>query len=326
MGKILITGVAGFIGANLGEYLLEQGHEVVGVDNLSVGTMANLSEMLRYKNFSFYKGDVLDSELLQGLMTRVDTVYHLAATKIPRYGGRVETLKINGLASFYLLENACKMGKRVIAASTSDVYGKNSNFPFSESDDSVIGNPLVGRWSYAISKMFEEQSLIGFWELYRNPVFLVRFFGAYGPKHTLDWRGGPISVFLSNAINNKPLEIHGDGKQSRTFSFINDHIRGLSKLLNLETDSPQIMNFGSSEEITIQELANLVWRLVHPEEGRIPQIRMIAYSEFGKYEDVRRRIPKMELTKSLVGNLWNTPLHSGLQQTLAWHKSQVGTA
>lgn len=318
--KILVTGGAGFIGSNLCLRLVNEDYHVICVDDLSVGNLRNIEHIRHKENFSFFNCSILDTKSLLPLLDGVDVLVHLAAGKIPRYGKTIDTLRINGLGSFYLLEAASIRGVKVIAASTSDVYGMNPELPFSENSKSVLGSSLVPRWSYAISKLFEEHTLFALSENYGNSVAAIRFFGAYGPHQSLDWKGGPIPVFISKALKGEPLEIHGDGTQTRTLSYIDDHIEALSKLVATNWKDPKIYNFGSTCEVSILELASLIWGMVQGKKS-IPELRFRPYSDFGRYEDVKRRIPNNELAFNDLGVRWDTTLDFGLEATISWQRN-----
>jgi UDP-glucose 4-epimerase len=319
--KILVTGAAGFIGSNLCEELLIGGHEVIGVDNLSSGTKSNLLTLDLHKNFKFEPVDIFDLKSKKGrsLMKDVTVVYHLAAQKIPRYSNPLSTLKVNGIGSEIVFDVASENGCKIIAASTSDVYGKNPQIPFNENSDLVIGNPNVSRWAYAISKMFEEQLLFGYSALRKTPAVAVRFFGAYGPRQCLGWQGGPVPVFINNAIKSIPFEIHGNGNQTRSFTYILDHIRALVKLHSYEWQGAFHLNSGSNSEITVLELAKRIWEKIQP--GREFTYELIPYTNFGDYEDVMRRVPDSSKAQTLLNIDFKTDLDCGLDLTIDWQRS-----
>lgn len=318
--KILVTGAAGFIGSNLTIRLLQLGYHVIGYDNLSQGSIENLSEVLNLPNFSFTQGDILDYEKLRACAHDVEAIFHMAAFKIPRYTDALDTLKINGFGSDIVAKVAVDIKAHLIAASTSDVYGKNPETPFSEDSHLVMGAPDVKRWAYAISKMFEEQLLYAYKDRYGLDITLVRFFGGYGPHQHLTWWGGPQSVFIDLALEKKCLEIHGDGQQTRTFTYISDHIDGLVKILENPNSRNQVFNLGSFEEITILNLAKKIWYLINGDQD-LP-VKLIPYETFGKYEDVRRRVPDLSKSQEMLGYTPLVSLEEGLIKTIEWQASR----
>lgn len=313
--KVMITGAAGFIGSNLASALLARGYTVVGIDNLSHGTLLNLANIQAHADFHFVEADVRDERALSRAAHGCDAIVHLAAYKIPRYGNAYDTLMVNAIGSGLVAQVAGKLGVKLVAASTSDVYGKNPSIPFSEESDSVIGSPGVRRWSYAVSKMFEEQLLFACRERFGIDVVALRFFGGYGPHQDLTWWGGPQAVFIENALDGRPLPVHGDGNQTRSFTYISDYVDGITAVLE-SAEANVVVNMGSEEEISIRDLAALVWRLVRDEEE--PMIELIPYETFGRYEDVRRRVPDLTRAKTLFGFDAKVTLQEGLRRTIEW--------
>jgi UDP-glucose 4-epimerase len=316
--KVLITGVAGFIGSNLAAELLRQGHLVSGLDNLSHGDFLNIAGIASYEAFTFSNGDIRNEAAVAHAARGCDAIVHLAAYKIPRYADAYDTLTINAMGSETVARVAARTGAKLVAASTSDVYGKNANVPFSEEMDSVIGGPDVKRWAYAISKMFEEQLLFACHERFGIDVVLIRFFGGYGPHQSLSWWGGPQAVFIENALDGRPLPVHGDGAQSRSFTYVSDHVDGIMSILQSE-HANMVVNLGSTDEITIRDLARLIWQLVNGNDDA--RIEEVPYADFGKYEDVRRRVPDLSRAHALFGFEPRIDLETGLERTIAW---QIG--
>jgi UDP-glucose 4-epimerase len=314
--RILVTGVAGFIGSNLAIGLLARGHTVVGVDNMSQGEKLNLAEFESHSQFEFHPIDIRERDALTAVAKGCDVIVHLAAYKIPRYSDALETLQINGHGSENVFEAARAVSAKVVAASTSDVYGKNPSVPFSEESNLVVGNPDVKRWAYAISKMFEEQLLFAYKEKFGLKVVALRFFGGYGPHQNLSWWGGPQSVFIDAALDDKEIEVHGDGLQTRSFTYISDHVDGIIRCVEMEAANGLVFNLGNTREITIIDLARLIWRLVRGDVE--PKITMRPYSSFGKYEDVMRRIPDITRARSLLGFEPKVDLEAGLEKTIDW--------
>jgi UDP-glucose 4-epimerase len=315
--KILVTGAAGFIGSNLIAELLRRDHDIVGFDNLSQGSRLNLAGFSDHPSFDFRQADIRDESAIRDAAIGCDVIVHLAAYKIPRYADAYETLMINGFGSEIVAQTAAQTGAKIVAASTSDVYGKNPQVPFSEDMDSVIGNPQVKRWAYAISKMFEEQLLLACHERFGIDVVLLRFFGGYGPNQNLTWWGGPQSVFIEKALDGEPLPVHGDGNQTRSFTYVTDHVAGIAAAVESSRADNLVVNLGAEEEISISALAELIWRLVQGEDSPV-RIERIPYESFGKYEDVVRRVPDISRARELLGFEPKIDLETGLRETIRW--------
>jgi UDP-glucose 4-epimerase len=320
MKNIFVTGAAGFIGSHLSELFIQKGYKVIGLDNLSYGTLQNLSSILGHSQFEFIQGDVRDFKLLLELGSRVDAVVHLAAYKIPRYGNAFETLDVNVKGIENVLKVSQKVRCRVIFASTSDVYGKNPNLPYSESSDFYMGSPQIQRWSYAISKILGEHLCFIYSKEHDVRMTILRYFGSYGPRQNLTWWGGPQSIFIDCALKKKAMPIHGDGLQTRSFTYIQDTIEGTLRALEREESVGKVINIGNIEEMTILELGKKIWKFVRGSEA--PFIEFIPYRQFpGRYEDVRRRVPDVHLAKEVLGFTPRTSIDEGLIPTITWQKS-----
>lgn len=320
MATIVVTGAAGFLGSNLVEVLLASGHRVLGFDNLVMGTLDNLREFSANPQFTFYQRDVTEPTVFDDIKG-VDCVVHLAAWKIPRYGGALKTLKINYTATEQALELARREKCKCVVASTSDVYGRNPVLPFSEeSSDSVIGTSKSPRWAYAVSKLFDEHLALAYQEAYQIPVVALRFFGSYGPRQHLSWWAGPQSVFINACFDKEPIPIHGDGKQTRSFTFVTDTVAGIYAAITKDSANGEIINIGSREEVTILHLAETVQRLCGISGQGL--IKFVPYESFsGKpYQDVMRRIPDTTLCEKLLGVSARVRLEDGLVKTIAWQR------
>lgn len=317
--KVIITGVAGFIGSNLAESILKDGHEIIGIDNLSYGQTRNIEAFKDHENFRFVMGDLANPLIMKDF--RADIIVHLASQKIPRYTNALRTLDENYLMLRNVMNKCVIDGSKIVFASTSDVYGKNSQLPFSEDSDLLLGPTTIKRWAYALSKIYGEHLIIAHNDQYGLNYSICRFFGSYGPNQNLTWWGGPQSVFIGKALNKEPLEIHGDGKQTRTFTYIEDTIRGLKHCIFDEKANNQIFNIGSNpeSEISITNLARMIWKLIHGESTE-PDLNYIPYSDFGRYEDVSRRIPDISKMNQIFGfsPLYN--LKDGLTKTIEWQR------
>jgi UDP-glucose 4-epimerase len=320
---IVVTGAAGFIGSHLCDALLERGHRVVAIDNLSMGCMENIQHNLGNPRFSFFKEDVRNLGALRPLCANADVIVSLAAYKIPRYGNALDTLLINNEGAKNLLEITKDLKCKVVMASTSDVYGKNPHLPFREDSDLVLGPSDVRRWSYAVSKLFDEHLCFAYQDAYGFPVVSLRFFGSYGPRHHLSWWGGPQAVFITQILRNEEVEIHGDGSQTRSFTYISDTVSGVVAAIEREEANGKVINLGSTREISVLELAHLIKRLIGNPEPL--QLKFVPYSSFtgAKYEDVMRRVPDISQARQLLDFEPRVALEEGLSRTIAWQKETL---
>jgi len=337
--RIGITGSAGFLGSHLVDSLLDAGHRVTGIDNLEYGRRENFAHHLDNPDFTFLELDVVDAERTVAALLGCDVIVHLAAHKIPRYGNAVRMLQINGEGAHNVLEAARRRQERgepvhVVMASTSDVYGKNPKLPFAETDDLVLGPSHIARWAYGVSKLYEEHLGFAYNDECGFPVSLLRFFGSYGPRHHLSWWGGPQSVFMTAVMEGQEISIHGDGKQTRTFTFVEDTVRGIRAAMDREGGGCEVFNIGAAEgEITIHELAALIHRLVREECPDLeipvePRLALTPYESFSSkpYEDVRRRVPDPAKAERMLGFRARVPLEEGLRRTIRWHRDAIGRA
>ncbi|MDZ4715329.1 MAG: NAD-dependent epimerase/dehydratase family protein [Cytophagales bacterium] len=320
--KIIVTGAAGFIGSNLSKRLLNEGHEVVGIDNFSFGNPENISRLITNPRFSFHERDLLDESTLEEHAG--DSLVHLASHKIPRYSTAWKTLDDNSKMVSKAIQHSLRNNMHLLLASTSDVYGKNPQVPYHEESDLLLGPTTVKRWAYAISKIYSEQLIQAAHQEFGLTYTIMRFFGSYGPNQNRTWWGGPQAVFIQNVLEGKPLEVHGDGEQTRTFTFVEDTVDGIYRCITNERARNDIFNIAGNpaEEITIQQLAELIVELIKG-KGTTPDIRLVPYATFGKYEDVRRRVPVID---KIVQHLDYRPTHNlleGLKKTIEWQKALV---
>ena len=319
--RILLTGVAGFLGSNLLVRLLEEGHQVIGIDNLSMGCLENIEASIRDERFHFIKADAMDKAVFSDIQNDIDCVVHLAAFKIPRYGNAIDTLRINYHCTENVLEFSRERGIKCVLASTSDVYGRNTNIPFAEeTTDSVIGSSLSPRWAYAVSKLFDEHLALAYQDAYDIPVTLLRFFGSYGPNQPLSWWGGPPPVFIEAVLNDTVIPIHGDGQQTRSFTYVSDTIEGIYAAIVRDEANGRVLNIGNDEEVTILELAKRI-KAVSGTPGEL-KYELVPYESFSnkKYEDVRRRVPDTTLSEKVLGVKASVTLDDGLAKTIAWQR------
>jgi UDP-glucose 4-epimerase len=320
--KVLITGVAGFIGSNLAKRLMERGHSVIGMDNLNYGFMQNIEFAKDLPNFEFIMGDIANPLILKDV--KADIIVHLASQKIPRYTNALRTLDENYLMLRNVVQKCIYDKSKILFASTSDVYGKNPKIPFSENSDLVMGPTTVKRWAYALSKMYGEQYIIANHDEYGLKYTITRFFGSYGPNQNMTWWGGPQSVFIEKAYKKQDIDIHGDGSQTRTFTFVDDTVSALVLCIENEKSDNEIFNTGSvpGGEISIKDLAILIWKLVNGKDSA-PQLNYIPYATFGNYEDVMRRVPDITKICSYLNFKPEWDLERGLKVTIDWQKKYM---
>jgi UDP-glucose 4-epimerase len=277
-----------------------------------------------HPRFRLHRGTILEAGDLAEIARGADVLIHLAAGKIPRYGDALDTLVTNGEGGLEVLRACRDHGvRRMVLASTSDCYGRNPEVPFSEESVSVIGGPHVRRWSYAVSKMFEEQALLAFRERHKIEGVILRLFGGYGPRQNVTWWGGPQSVFIGAALKGEELELHGTGQQTRSFTYVSDLVEGFVRAADVPAADGEMLNLGADREITIEGLARMVWGMVRDDE---PRIKIVPLATFGKYEDVQRRIPDNRRATRILGHTPRITLEEGLPKTIAWQRDVMARA
>ncbi len=321
---VLVTGCAGFVGSNLVIRLLEKGYRVIGIDDLSNGTIKNLNGVLENKDFTFIRKDIARERTLQALK-RADIrfIMHLAAFKIPLYESARTALLVNSRGTEHLLEFArAGTRKKIIFTSTSDVYGKNTSFPFSEEKDLVLGPPTVKRWAYAASKIFDEHLCLAYAADFKIPIGIVRYFNTYGPRHPVGDKVqcGPHPLFITQALRDETITIYGDGSQKRCFCYVDDTVEGTVRAMEKSASEGEIINIGNNKtEISILDLAHLIRRLSGVSGPQ--KIRFITHKKaFGKYEEVSRRIPDISKAKRLLGFTPKTNNAEGIKKTISWQR------
>lgn len=316
---IVVTGCAGFVGSNLCETLLQQDHTVIGIDNFSYGSKNNMKSFIDSKNFTFHESDLVTENIVSNIPC--DFLVHLASQKIPRYTSAYKTIRDNDSMIQKAIDACLKHDAKLIFSSTSDIYGKNPDLPYNEESNSVLGPTTVKRWAYATSKIHSEHLILANHEENDLKYTIMRFFGSYGKNQNLTWWGGPQSVFAQNIMEGKKIEVHGDGLQTRTFTYIDDTIQGVMKCIFHENSMNDIFNIANEpdEEVTIKELANIVCSILNVDPKDF--VDYIPYETFGKYEDVMRRVPDISKIKSKLGFIPKYGLDQGLQRTIAWQKT-----
>jgi len=295
----LITGGAGFIGSHLAERLLERGDQVLLMDNLSTGSMENIRHLKKYDRMHYFLEPLENRQVLAELVDEADVIFHLAAAVGVKLivESPVRTIETNVNGTQMVLEAACRKRKLVFAASTSEVYGKNTNVPFHEDADLVLGPTTKGRWSYAASKALDEFLALSYWKEKRLPVVIARLFNTVGPRQTGRY-GMVLPNFVRQALDGAPITVYGTGKQSRCFCDVSDAVEALLRLAATDTAVGEVVNVGNDEEITIEDLAKRVKERTHSSS----KIGYIPYDQAYEpgFEDMFRRVPCLDKLQRLT--------------------------
>ena len=305
--KALITGGAGFVGSHLAEHLLDGGHEVSILDNLSTGSIDNIAHLKGRAGFDYTIDSVSNGPLLAELIDRCDVVFHLAAAVGVKLivEQPVHTIETNVHGTEVVLTHASKKKKLVFIASTSEVYGKSTDVPFREDADLVLGPTAKHRWAYACSKLIDEFLALAYWKERRLPVVIVRLFNTVGPRQTGQY-GMVLPTFVRQALAGEPITVFGDGTQSRSFTYVGDVVDALVRLAQDSRAVGQVFNIGNTEEITIRQLAERVRSLTESRSS----IRYVPYDEAYEagFEDMPRRVPDIAKVRELIGFEPRVPL------------------
>jgi len=300
MARSLITGGAGFIGSHLAEEILRRGDEVIVIDDLSTGSIENIEHLKDELGFSYHIDTIQNRALLAELVDAADVVYHLAAAVGVRLiiESPVRTLETNIRGTELVLELAAKKRKKVVIASTSEIYGKANIIPFSEDSDIVLGSTTKGRWSYACSKAIDEFLALAYWREKRVPIVIVRLFNTIGPRQTGRY-GMVVPNLVKQALVGKPMTVFGNGKQSRCFTWVGDAVRAMIVLAEHPDAVGQVFNVGSDHETSIEDLATRIKGLT---ESPSP-IVFIPYDQAYEegFEDMPRRVPDLSKARRLIG-------------------------
>jgi UDP-glucose 4-epimerase len=314
--KALITGGAGFIGSHLAELLLARRDEVVVIDDLSTGRIGNITPLMADPNFSYHIDSVMNRPLIAELVDHCDVVFHLAAAVGVRLivDNPVRTIMTNISGTEAVLQTASKKKCKVLLTSTSEVYGKRTEVPFREDDDLVLGPPNKRRWSYACSKATDEFLALAYGEERQLPVVISRLFNTVGPRQSGRY-GMVVPRFVEQALAGEPITVYGDGQQTRCFAYVGDVVRILAGLAELPAAVGEIINVGSTEEITIAQLAQ---RVKERADSR-SEITFVPYDEaYGSgFEDMRRRLPDTSKLNRLLSDRPTTSLDQALDAIIA---------
>ena len=321
---VFITGGAGFIGSFLSERLLDDGHEVSILDDLTTGSIANIDHLIGRAGFQYKIGSVMDSPLVAEMVDRCDVTVHLAAAVGVRLivERPVHTIETNVHGTEVVLNAVSRKQKPVLLASTSEVYGKNAKVPFTESDDLVLGPTSHSRWAYACSKALDEWLALAYVRERNLPVTVVRFFNTVGPRQTGRY-GMVLPTFAAQALRGDPITVYGDGTQSRCFGHVQDAVKAVALLLeNPDKAVGEVFNVGSDEEVTINELAERV----RDAAGSDSPIRHVEYAEAYTegFEDMMRRVPDVSKLERVVGYRPSTPLAQIIRDVLEYQRDRLG--
>jgi UDP-glucose 4-epimerase len=314
--RYLITGGAGFIGSHLSEALLDRGDEVFVLDDLSTGSVENIRHLKTHNRFHYFFDSITNKQLLAELVDESDAVLHLAAAVGVRLivESPVRTIETNVYGTQLVLDAASKKKKLVFAASTSEVYGKSEKVPFREDADLVLGATTIGRWSYAASKALDEFLALSYWKEKHQPVIVVRLFNTVGPRQTGRY-GMVVPNFVKQALEGKPITIFGDGRQSRCFCDVRDTVQAITRLVHTDAAVGEVVNIGSTQEISIEGLARVVKERTNSESP----ITYIPYDQAYEpgFEDMPRRIPSLEKLERLTGFRPTTTLPEIIDRVIA---------
>ena len=319
--RILITGGAGYIGSHLVDRLMEEGHHVFVIDNLFTGKVANIAHHLGHERFTFVNEDILHRDTMEYLVRQVDLIYHLAAVVGVRHviNNPLKGILTNVRGTERVLEMAFKYWRKVVIASSSEVYGKSERVPLAEGDDSILGPTAVGRWSYALAKAIDEHLAF----IYHDrglPMVIVRYFNSYGPRLDPRGYGSVVARFIGQALRGDPVTVFDDGRQTRCFTYIDDTVRGTLLAATLPQAEGLAFNIGSNRETFILELARLIIQLT----GSRSEIRHLSYEEaFGSgFEETRRRVPDAGRAAEVLGFEAEISMEDGLQRTIDWFRQE----
>ena len=320
--RVLITGGAGFVGSHLADAYLKRGDEVLVIDDLSTGTIENIQHLKSNPKFHYTIDSVHNQPVTAELVDQSDIVVHLAAAVGVKLivESPVRTIETNVRGTEVVLALANKKQKRVLIASTSEVYGLSTDVPFREDGNLVMGATVKGRWSYACSKAIDEFLALAYWREKKLPTTVVRLFNTVGPRQTGRY-GMVIPTFVRQALAGRPITVYGDGKQTRCFGYVGDVVDALIKLMDHPDSVGQVFNIGSTEEISIVKLAEKVKQLT----GSDSEIVLVPYDEAYEegFEDMPRRVPDTSKINKLVGFKPEMTLDGILKSVIDFHRGRA---
>lgn len=320
--KVFITGGAGFVGSHLADRLVADGHSALILDNLSTGAMTNIEHLIGHERFEHRVGSVHDRPLVAELVDRADVTVHLAAAVGVRLivEQPVHTIETNVHGTEVVLEAVARKQKKIVIASTSEVYGKGARIPFAEDDDLVLGPTINSRWAYACSKALDEWLALAYYREKRVPVVIARLFNTVGPRQTGRY-GMVLPNFAGQALRGDPITVYGSGEQSRCFGHVRDAIEAIVRLIDEPTAVGEVFNVGSDREVTIRRLAEMVRDAADSSSEIVHMAYEDAYAE--GFEDMQRRVPDVSKLKECTGFAPATPLEKIIDDVVADQRSRV---
>jgi UDP-glucose 4-epimerase len=321
--RILITGGAGFIGSHLSEALLDAGHQVFVLDDLSTGSIDNIAHLKGNPAFHYTIDTVFNDPLVAEMVDRADVVFHLAAAVGVKLivERPVHTIETNVHGTEVILRHAAKKNKLVFVASTSEVYGKSVHVPFREDADLVMGATTRHRWAYACSKALDEFLALAYYKEKKQPVIVMRFFNTVGPRQTGQY-GMVVPTFVRQALANEPITVFGDGTQQRSFTYVGDVVGALLKLMVHPGAIGQVYNVGNTEEVTIRELAERIKKFTDSKSEIVTIPYDQAYEE--GFEDMPRRVPDLTKLNKLIGYVPKVGLDEIISRVVAEKRTYAG--
>lgn len=316
--RTLVTGGAGYIGSHLVDRLVNLGHEVVVLDDLSTGNRINLTNA--EPHIRFVHDSILNERIVDKLVRKSDLVFHLAAAV--GVGNIVakplESLIANTRGAEHVIEACARHDKKLLLASTSEIYGKTAKTPMSEDDDRVLGSTTVSRWGYSTAKALDEHLALAY-AAHGLRMSVVRYFNSYGPRIDPKGYGSVVASLLRQALANEPLSVHGDGNQTRCFTFVDDTVQGTLRAALDDKAEGNIFNIGSDRETTINDLAQTIIRM----SGSASRVEHVSYEQrYGRgFEDTKRRVPDVQKARLVLGFSADVSLEDGLERTLQWWRA-----
>lgn len=323
MVRALITGGAGFIGSHLSEQLLKSDYHVTVIDNLTTGRLKNIEHLASHPNFNYAIEDIRNIHVIDRLVSECDVIFHLAAAVGVKniIDNPINTVEVNIGGTETILKTARRYRRRVMIASTSEVYGKGVNFPFKEDDDTLSGPTVRSRWSYAASKAIDEFLAFAYHREVGLPVTLFRLFNTVGPRQIGQY-GMVVPRFVKWAMTNEPIQVYGDGEQQRCFGNVYDVVQAIQGLAETEASIGELYNIGSNEEVTIMQLA----QRVRDRADSASEIQLIPYDEAYQqagFEDFRRRVPSIEKIQQTISWQPTTSLDDTIDQIIDYFQAEL---